>query len=76
MYQKSLTRDDKSGHVWTVWTTGTWITGFCLVKESQLLFEHSLKDQLLDSAVYAGGCDIIDEVAQELKQSTETREKL
>lgn len=62
--------------MWTLWTTSTWITGFSAVKESQLLFEHSLKDQLLDGAVYAGGRDIIDEVAQELKQSTETREDL
>lgn len=60
--------------MWTVWTTCTWITRFSAVKESQLLFEYSLKDQLLDGAVYAGGRDIIDEVTQELKQSTETRE--
>lgn len=47
------------------------ITGFSAVKEGELLFQHSLKHQLLDGAVYVSGCDIIHEVTHQLKDGTE-----
>lgn len=41
---------------------GACITGFPAVKEGELLLQHSLEHQLLDGAVYAGGCDVVHEV--------------
>lgn len=71
MYQKRCPGDDqcKAGRVVQACAG---ITGFPAVKEGELLLQHSLKHQLLDGAVHAGGCDVIREVAHELKQGTET----
>ncbi len=50
----------------------TWRTCRSGVKESNLLFQHSLEDDSLHGGVYAAHGDVIHEITYKLKHGTET----
>lgn len=50
----------------------TSFTCFIGIKESNLLFQHSLEDEPLHRGVHAVHGDVVDEVTHELKRSAET----